>query len=88
MPAIPAYLILIDRYPSQYHLEHYHGPVAMMVALQDQVIPAKFGRRLYEAYAGPKRLLEIPSVDHNELMDRSPEEWRQIIEFWQSRAGG
>ena len=88
MPAIPAYLLLIDRYPSQDYLERYHGPVAMMVAVQDRVIPAKFGRRLYEAYAGPKRLLEIPSVDHNELMDRSPEEWRQIIEFWQSRAGG
>jgi pimeloyl-ACP methyl ester carboxylesterase len=84
MKILPVGLLLRDRFPSQDYLRNYHGPVAMLVAGRDTVIPEKFGRRLYEAYAGPKRLWEFPDGDHGTVMTQPPEIWKQIIEFWRT----
>jgi hypothetical protein len=84
MVIIPVALLLCDRFPSEDYLRTYHGPVAMLVAGRDNVIPERFGRRLYEAYAGPKHLWEFPDGNHGTVMLQPPEIWRQIIEFWQS----
>ncbi len=86
MVIFPVALILVDRYPSEKDLRTYHGPVAMLVAGQDNVIPEKFGRRLYDAYDGPKRLWEFPEGNHGTVMVQPPEIWKQIIDFWQSSA--
>src|SRR5262249_16982651 len=59
MPIFPVGLILRDRYPAEKHLRMYHGPVAMLTGGQDNVVPEKFGRRLYDSYDGPKRLWEF-----------------------------
>ena len=83
-PFLPVHLLLVDRFPSEDYLRNYHGPVAMLVSGRDQVIPAKFGRRLYDRYVGPKRLWEFPEGDHGTVMVQPPEVWKQIIEFWQS----
>jgi len=84
MPFVAVRLLLRDRFPSEDYLRNYHGPVAMLVSGRDQVIPAKFGRRLYDRYVGPKRLWEFPEGDHGTVMVQPPEVWKQIIEFWQS----
>ena len=83
-PILPVHLLLMDRFPSEDYLRNYHGPVAVLVAGQDQVVPEKFGRRLYEGYAGPKRLWEFPLGDHGTVMFRPPNVWKQIIAFWQA----
>jgi len=85
MPLLPVHLMLVDRFPSEDYLRNYHGPVAMLVAGEDQVIPEKFGRRLYDSYAGPKRLWEFPMDDHGSIMQRQPNVWKQIITFLQSK---
>jgi pimeloyl-ACP methyl ester carboxylesterase len=85
MPLLPVRLLLVDRFPSQDHLDNYCGPVAMLVSGKDQVVPEKFGRRLYESYEGPKRLWEFPEGDHGTLMVQPPEIWGQIIDFWKTR---
>jgi pimeloyl-ACP methyl ester carboxylesterase len=84
MPFFPVRLLLVDRYPSEDYLRNYHGPVAMLVAGEDQVVPAKFGRRLSDAYAGPKRLWEFPMDDHGSIMERQPNVWIQIVTFLQT----
>ncbi|MGD0743910.1 MAG: alpha/beta fold hydrolase [Verrucomicrobiota bacterium] len=84
MPMLPVRWLLVDRFPSQDFLRNYHGPVAMLVAGQDQVVPEKFGRRLYDGYAGPKRLWEFPMDDHGSIMKRLPNVWKQIITFLQT----
>lgn len=81
MKILPVGLILRDRFPSQRYLRDYHGPVAMLVAGDDPVIPEKFGRRLYEGYAGPKRLWEFPEGNHGTVMMQPPEVWREIFGF-------
>lgn len=78
---LPVSLLLRDRFPSEKYLRQYHGPVAMLVGGRDNVIPEKFGRRLYDAYDGPKRLWEFPEGNHGTVMLQPPEMWRQIIEF-------
>ena len=83
-PILPAHLLLVDRFPSEDYLRHYHGPVAVLVAGEDQVVPEKFGRRLYDGYAGPKRLWEFPQGDHGTVMSQPPEVWKQIITFLQA----
>jgi len=84
MVIIPVALLLRDRFPSEDYLRSYHGAVAMLVGGRDNVVPEKFGRRLYDAYNGPKRLWEFPEDNHGNVMFQSPEMWRQIIDFWKA----
>jgi len=83
MPLLPVHLLLVDRFPSEDYLRNYHGPVGVLVAGEDQVVPEKFGRRLYDKYAGPKRLWEFPQGNHGTVMVQPPEVWTQITVFWQ-----
>ena len=83
MPLLPVHLLLVDRFPSEDYLRNYHGPIAVLVAGQDRSVPEKFGRRLYDGYAGPKRLWEFPLDNHGTLFERQPNVWKQIISFLQ-----
>ena len=58
--------------------------VAMLVGSRDPVIPQRIGRRLYDAYDGPKRLWEFPEGNHGTVMLQPPEIWKQIIDFLQT----
>lgn len=81
-PFLPVRLILSDRYDNAAALQRYHGPVAVLIAGQDEVIPAELGRRLHEGYAGPKRLWEQPAARHNGLDYRPGAAWwREVSEF-------
>ena len=84
MPFFPVWLMLLDRYPSQDFLRAYHGPVAILVGGKDRTVPEKFGRRLYDSYAGPKKLWEFPLDDHGSVMDRPPDFWKEVISFWKA----
>jgi pimeloyl-ACP methyl ester carboxylesterase len=79
---VPAGLLLRDRFPASDFLSRFDRPVAMIVALDDTVIPARFGHRLYEHYQGPKRIWEIPGGDHGSVMKQPAESWEQIVTFW------
>jgi pimeloyl-ACP methyl ester carboxylesterase len=83
-PILPVHLLLVDRFPSEDYLRNYHGPVGVLVAGEDEVVPEKLGRRLYDGYAGPKRLWVFPLDDHGTVLERLPRIWEQIISFWQA----
>lgn len=83
---LPATLIMRDRYVSEEHLKNYQGPVAIIVGGRDMVVPKKFGRRLYDGYAGPKQIWEIPDGTHESIHNEPPEFWRDLTAFWQSNA--
>jgi pimeloyl-ACP methyl ester carboxylesterase len=84
MPLFPVRLILWDRFPSDEFLKNYHGPVAVMLAGNDEVVPDKFGRRLFDGYSGPKKLWEAPNAGHTEVQTQPPEFWKAIADFWES----
>ncbi len=46
----------------------------------------EFGRRLYEGYAGPKRIWEFPEADHWTVTQRTPGDWKEVVDFWHGRS--
>ena len=83
MPLLPAYLLLLDRFNPAECLRDYRGPVKIVLAGADEIIPVESGRRLFEGYAGPKNLQIIPGARHNEIAEQSPEWWKEVFSFWQ-----
>ena len=79
---LPVRLILLDRWDNAAALRGYRGPMAMLIAGQDEVVTAAQGRLLYEGYAGPKRLWTQPGAGHNSIDFRpSAPWWREVSDF-------
>lgn len=78
---LPARWLMHDHFKSEEFLRTYRGPIAVIVGGNDTVIPAKFGRRLFDQYAGPKRFWEIPDAGHNTLQPRDATFWRELQVF-------
>lgn len=84
MPIFPVSLMLWDRFPSEKFLQNYHGPIAMLFAGQDVVVPNRFGHKLFDGYAGPKKSWEVPLAGHDDLLTQSDGWWRDLVTFWKS----
>ena len=82
---LPAYFFLLDRFNPQACLENYRGPVKFIVAGKDEIIGSASGLRLANGYQGPKELQVIPDAYHNEVCEQSPEWWREVFKFWETR---
>ncbi|MBK8725287.1 MAG: alpha/beta hydrolase [Holophagaceae bacterium] len=80
-PALPSILVL-DRLEASEALKLWHGRLAVMVADQDSVIPARLGRKLFDAYHGPKRLWVAKGADHNtwDSLSTNPI-WKEATDF-------
>jgi uncharacterized protein len=55
-------------------------PVLLIHGEKDRETPSDHSRRIYQALAGPRRLLLVPGGDHNSAL-RGEEVWREI-ETW------
>jgi uncharacterized protein len=84
MPLLPVWLLLVDRFPSEDYLRAFRGPVGIMVDGRDEVVPEKFGLRLYDSYAGPKRLWTFPEGQHISIMKPPEKFWTEVLGFWQT----
>ena len=81
-PVLPVRWIMRDRYPAGEWLENYQGPIAVILAANDTIVPAKFGQKLYDAYSGPKLLLIADQADHNDLLSSLPaSSWQEALNF-------
>ena len=78
-PWAPVGWILRDRYDTVDNLLGFGGPVALVIAAQDSIVPADFGRALFAGLTGPKRLWVIPGADHNDWMGRVDDAWWQSV---------
>jgi len=81
LPFLPAAYLLWDRFAPADDLTDYRGPVKIVVAGADWVIPPQFGRRLYDGYAGPKSLQIIPGAGHAQTMGQTIEWWQEAFAF-------
>ncbi len=79
-PWLPVSWLLQDKYPSDQWLQHYRGPLGVVLGEFDRTIPARLGQSLYDGYAGPKRLWTFP-VDHYEACQRPSAWWREALDF-------
>lgn len=64
-PWLPVSLLLRDKFDNIAALAAFHGPVAFVIAEEDEVVGAEQGRKLHAAYAGRKKLIILPGATHN-----------------------
>jgi len=88
-PMFPVRLLLRERYASDAALKNYRGPVAILLVGRDEVVPMRFGQRLFDGYPGPKRLWTQTEASHNTL-NYEPDAgwWREVSDFLRSEKTG
>jgi pimeloyl-ACP methyl ester carboxylesterase len=83
-PLLPVRWLLVDHFPSEKYLRNYQGKLGMMVDGRDRVVPKKFSLRLYDGYAGPKKIWEFPEGEHIQIPEPPSAFWKEVVAFWQS----
>jgi uncharacterized protein len=86
VPLFPVRLILRERYDNSDALKAYDGPVAVLLADRDEVIPREMGERLYREYHGPKKLW-VRAATHNTLDLSAGNPWWQEASDFLLKAG-
>jgi fermentation-respiration switch protein FrsA (DUF1100 family) len=66
-PLVPVRWLLRDQYDSIGKIKNVHMPLLLMHGELDQVVPIKFGRKLFEAANEPKQSVWVPDAGHNNV---------------------
>ena len=81
-PWLPVSLLLRDRYDSVANLSAAKVPLAVVVAAEDSIVPARFGQALYDQLPAPKRLWAVPAAEHNDWIGRVDARWwNAVLDF-------
>lgn len=64
-PWLPVGLLMKDRYDSALHLAGYRGPVLVLSAGRDRVVPPDSTARLVAALPVPPRIVHVEGADHD-----------------------
>jgi len=79
---LPAKLLTRDQYDNVRNLNRYRGPVAVAIAENDEVIPPRRGRRLFDLLTGRKKLWLLPGAGHNNWPDAVDSLWwSEVMRF-------
>jgi pimeloyl-ACP methyl ester carboxylesterase len=87
-PFVPVRALLREKYDSLEALNHYDGPIAFLLAGNDEVVPTELGRQLHDSYDGPKWLEEFPGAGHNSMpFHPGSNWWREVSDFLLNNLG-
>ncbi len=93
-PWLPVRWLLVDRYPSVERMPQVTCPILHIHGRRDSIIPIELGRKLFDtappqSAAGiPKRFVELPSADHNDILAVAEAEFQAAVgEFLKQLAG-
>lgn len=87
-PWLPVRWLLRDGYDNSAHLRSFAGPVVVVVAEHDRIVPARFGEALYRGLPKPKRLMVVEGARHNDWVARVDGQWwRDAIDFLLEESG-
>ena len=79
---LPAGLLLRDRFDSGAVIGRVSCPVLFLHPGEDEIVPVRLGRALYERAREPKRFILLPGAHHNDSFDlRMQEHMDAIREF-------
>jgi pimeloyl-ACP methyl ester carboxylesterase len=79
---LPIDLLMTEKYDSMEALKNYRGPAAFIMAEMDEIVPARLGLNLHDAFSGPKRLWIQKGRTHNTLnYDPSEKWWKEVSDF-------
>ena len=84
MPLLLPYFFLVDRFEPAAWMQDYRGPINVVLAERDEVIPKKFGQRLFDSYAGTKVLQIVPGAGHSDVAEQPPEWWQDVFSFFEN----
>ena len=87
-PWLPTRWLLLDRFPSAERVTQVTCPILLLHGRRDTTVPYDLGRKLFEACPAesadgiPKRLVDLPQADHNDILyTEAPVLRRAIQEF-------
>ncbi len=66
-PLVPVRWLLRDHYDSLDKIKNIHMPFLLLHGELDQVVPVKFGKKLFEAANEPKQAVYVPDAGHNNV---------------------
>jgi len=85
-PWLPVRWFLKDTYDTVGNLRSFPGPIAVIGAEHDEVVPVRHAQELYRSLAGNKKMWMITGAGHNDWPDRmDPSWWREIMEYVSGR---
>lgn len=84
VPFLPVSLVLRERFDPATWLASYRGPMKVVLAEFDEVIPPRFGQQLYDGYRGPKDLQMVAGARHNDPAEQTPAWWSRVLTFWET----
>lgn len=80
-PIFPVGRMLHDRFDSVAAVSRYNGPLVIVGAQRDTLIPVAHARRFANAHA-PSHLLLLPTADHDSWFSAmTPQNWQQILDW-------
>jgi uncharacterized protein len=79
-PYLPVSWMLKHPFDSLQHAPGITAPLLCLIAGRDEVIPIVHSKRLFDAWKGPRRWVELESAGHNNT-DDAPAFWQAIREF-------
>jgi pimeloyl-ACP methyl ester carboxylesterase len=79
-PLLPVGLILKHSFDSAQHAPQIEARLLCLAAPRDEVIPMVHSKRLYDAWKGPKRWVELRGAGHNSI-DQAPAFWPEVEDF-------
>jgi alpha-beta hydrolase superfamily lysophospholipase len=65
-PFIPVSVLLWDKYDSISNLAHFQHPICVICSEQDEILPVRLGRNLFDHLPEPKKLILQPGCGHND----------------------
>jgi pimeloyl-ACP methyl ester carboxylesterase len=79
---IPARWLVWDKFDSVTNLRSFQGPVAVLMAERDNVVPKQHTMGVYASIVGPKELWCFEGASHTDWAFMSEEGWwREVMEF-------
>ncbi len=79
-PWLPVGLLLKHPFDAASRAPRIRAPLLAIAGGRDRIVPLAHSRRLVEAWAGPKRLVELGEADHNDI-SVDPGYWSPITSF-------
>jgi fermentation-respiration switch protein FrsA (DUF1100 family) len=66
-PLVPVGWLLRDNFDSLHKIKDVHMPLLLLHGELDQVVPVRFGKKLFDAANEPKQLVTLPEAGHNNV---------------------
>lgn len=85
-PFLPLRTILRTQLDSLAKIDRYHGPLLVVHGRDDEIIPYRLGRRLYDAANEPKQLVDLEHCGHNDPLP--VEYYERVDEFLERLQAG